>query len=243
MRPIWQIPAVAILAVTGCFTSPYEQAYRARLDAFRDAATFAVLGKDPEAFVNGRVRLRLPTQLGIPKQDAGTKFRARPPFVRQFPGFTDVREGEFMAGHARLPVVFTLGIVPTSQQRHADIEREILGQVRADATFAKAEWKRGRVVEPVAGGPATWDVLSLKGQQEFESLTAGNLEYKKWPGTCEIWVSAEPKQEFCTLFALRTPDDVADKLDVSPDELATLVARTVEILPAPDAAAPAAGGP
>jgi hypothetical protein len=231
------IVIVTAALVSGCFTSPYEPAYRARLGDFRRAAEFAVLAKDPEPFADGRVRLRLPRQLAPQQQDEGAKLRARPPFARQFPGFIDAREATFTAGNSRLPVILTLGIVPTTKQRHAEIEKDILQQVRADEAFPKADWQKGRTVEPVAGGPAIWDVLSLQGQQEFESVTAGNVEYKKWPATCEIWVSADPKQEFCTIIALRAPDDVATNLEMPPADMAALVARSVEILPPPDAPA------
>jgi hypothetical protein len=91
----------------------------------------------------------------------------------------------------------------------------------------------------VAGGPAIWDVLSLSGQQEFESTVAGNPDYKKWPGRCEIWVSADPKQEACTVLALRVPDDVANQLQVPVPEMIELVARTVEPVAAPAEEPPA----
>ena len=81
----------------------------------------------------------------------------------------------------------------------------------------------------VAGGPAVWDVLALKGKQEFESDTAGSVEFKKWDGACEIWVSADPKQEFCVVIAVRVPDDVAEALEAPPAKLAELIARTVTI--------------
>jgi hypothetical protein len=82
-------------------------------------------------------------------------------------------------------------------------------------------------------------VLSLNGQQEFESTVAGNPDYKKWAGRCEIWVSADPKQEACTVLALRVPDDVANQLQVPVSEMIELVARTVEPVAAPAEEPPA----
>jgi hypothetical protein len=55
------------------------------------------------------------------------------------------------------------------------------------------------------------------------------VEFKKWDGACEIWVSADPKQEFCVVIAVRVPDDVAGVLEAPPAKLAELIARTVTI--------------
>ncbi|MGI9178836.1 MAG: hypothetical protein ACR2IT_13390, partial [Pirellulales bacterium] len=65
-------------------------------------------------------------------------------------------------------------------------------------------------------------------------LVGGVPEYKKWAGACEIWVSADPKQEFCTVLALRVPDDIAAQLELPSEQLAELVASTVRVLPPPD---------
>ena len=72
------------------------------------------------------------------------------------------------------------------------------------------------------------------GNIAFESIVADTPEYKKWPGLCEIWVSADPKQDHCTVLALRVPDEIADTLPVQPEQLIELVARTVHAVPPPD---------
>jgi hypothetical protein len=219
----------AVSCGSGCTTRPYEQDYQQRVADFRGAAVFAPLAQDPTEFGNGRVALRLPSVLEPPKEDDGTKIRVLPPFVRQFPGFVAAYEKLIvMSNNMQLPVVLTIGAVPVAEQRFSEVESAILEQVRRDESFPKVDWERGRSVEPVAGGPAMWDVLSLSGPQEFESTLAGNVEYKRWPGRCEIWVSADPKQEVCTVLALRAPDDVADQLPVTVTELIELAARTVQ---------------
>lgn len=223
----------------GCASRPYEQDYQQRVADFRGQAVFATLATDPTEFANGRLKLRLPSILGLPQEDDGTKIRARPPFVRDFPGYAAAYEKLLTANNVQLPVVLTVGIVPAAERRHGDVERSIVEQVRGDEAFPKVDWERGKAVEPVAGGPAIWDVLSLSGQQEFESTVAGNPDYKKWPGRCEIWVSADPKQEACTVLALRVPDDVANQLQVPVPEMIELVARTVEPVAAPAEEPPA----
>lgn len=223
--------------VAGCSAGTYERDYQQRVAAFRGDAVFASLERDPAEFAAGRLRLRLPAEFGPPAEDDGTAMRVRPPFVGDFPGYAAAFEKRLTASNAELPAVLTVGVVPAAERRHAEVERAILEQVRRDESFPKADWERGRTVEPVAGGPAAWDVLALAGPQEFESVVAGNPDFKRWPGRCEIWVSADPKQEFCTVLALRVPDDVASQFPVTVPELIELVARTVE--PVAAAAEPA----
>lgn len=228
-----------VIHFAGCASRPYEQDYQQRVADFRGQAVFATLATDPTEFANGRLKLRLPSILGLPQEDDGTKIRARPPFVLDFPGYAAAYEKLLTANNVQLPVVLTVGVVPAAERRHGDVERLIVEQVRRDEAFPKVDWERGKAVEPVAGGPAIWDVLSLSGQQEFESTVAGNPDYKKWAGRCEIWVSADPKQEACTVLALRVPDDVANQLQVPVSEMIELVARTVEPVAAPAEEPPA----
>jgi hypothetical protein len=226
---------IALVCAGGCTTGEYQKEYESRIRSFRGDSIFAVLAPKPVPIgEEGRVEVRIPRQLGPQGEDNGAKIRGTPPFVRNFPGYSISYEKILSAGTPQLPVVLTLGVVPSSLKRFGEVEREILEQVRGDEAFPKAEWQKGKSIQPGAGGPASWDVLSLKGQQEFESLVGGNPEYKKWPGACEIWVSAEPKQEYCTVMALRVPDDIAAQLELPPEQLAELVASSVRILPPPD---------
>ena len=100
-----------------------------------------------------------------------------------------------------------------------------------------------RRVEPRDGGPGDWRVLTLVGPQVFESVVAGNPEYKRWDGTCEIWLSADKQQELTTVLAWRVPEKVAGSLAVPLPQLAQTVARTVAIVPAQPAADAAAPQP
>lgn len=229
---------VALMALAacagGCTSGQYGADYESRVRDFRADAVFAVLTRQPTDFADGRLRMRLPMELGPQKEDDGTKIRQKPPFVREFPGYVAAYEKILPKDNVQLPAVLTVGFVPAAERRHAAVEAAILEQVRRDESFPKVDWQRGRAVEPSAAGPAVWDVLTLNGPQEFESVVAGMPDFKKWPGLCEIWVSADPKQEFCTVLALRVPDDVEDKLLLPPEQLIELVARTVEMVPPRD---------
>lgn len=238
----WPLGAAAI--VLGCSSRPYETDYAKRLGDFRGDAVFATLAKNPTEFLDGRIRLRLPSLLEPPKEDDGTKIRAKPPFVRDFPGFVGAFEKIIPVGNEQLPAVLTIGVVPATLRRHTEVEKVILDQVRRDESFPKADWERGREVAATAGGPTTWDVLSLADLQEFEIVVGGNPEYKRVPGRCEIWVSADPRQEFCAVLAYRVPDLLAEQLPATVPQTVELVARTLAIVEPPaepagsDAAAP-----
>lgn len=224
----WQVLLTATLA--GCSAGRYEADYADRLGEFRDAAVFAALSAETTTVADGRVGLRIPVAFAPVDVDAAL---AKPPFLRKFPGYVgayDARLKKADGGEVR--PVLTLGVVRTADRRPADIEREIREQVKADIMLDAADWRRDARVEPTAGGPATWNTLSISGEQEFEAVAQGNLLPLRFPGTCEIWVSAEPKQEFCVVMAIRVPAEVAGQLGMSPAELVALVARTVEIMPA-----------
>jgi hypothetical protein len=231
----------AAVSLVGCSSRSYEADYQRRVSDFRGDSVFATLAPTPTDFLDGRVRLRLPSEHTTPNEDDGTKIRAKPPFVRDFPGYVGAFEKIVTVGNEQLPAVLTVGIVPTSLRRHAEVEKVILEQVRRDESFPKADWERGREVVATAGGPTTWDVLSLAGSQEFEIVVGGNPDYKKLPGRCEIWVSADPRQEFCTVVAYRVPDPLADQLPTGVPQTVELVARSVAIVDPP--ADPAADDP
>jgi hypothetical protein len=231
----------AAVGLVGCSSRSYEADYQRRVSDFRGDSVFATLAPTPTDVLDGRVRLRLPSEHTTPKEDDGTKIRAKPPFVRDFPGYVGAFEKIFTVGNEQLPAVLTVGVVPTSLRRHAEVEKVILEQVRRDESFPKADWERGREVVATAGGPTTWDVLSLAGSQEFEIVVGGNPDYKKLPGRCEIWVSADPRQEFCTVVAYRVPDPLADQLPTGVPQTVELVARSLAIVDPP--ADPAADDP
>lgn len=224
----WHVLLAVMLA--GCSAGRYEADYASRLGGFRDAAVFAALATEATTIADGRVALRLPATFAAVDLDAAL---AKPPFLRKFPGYAgayDARLKKADGGEVR--PVLTLGVVRSADRRLADVEREIREQVKADIMLDAADWRREAKVEPSAGGPAIWNTLSISGEQEFEAVAQGSLLPLKFAGTCEIWVSAEPKQEFCVVMALRVPAEVAEQLGMSPAELAALVARTVAIMPA-----------
>jgi hypothetical protein len=80
----------------------------------------------------------------------------------------------------------------------------------------------------------------------FEGVVAGNVEFKRWEGSCEIWLSADPDEAVRTLLVWRLPQQVAEGLPMPLERLAEVVARTVKAepveAPADDEGSPAASG-
>jgi hypothetical protein len=246
MRPF--LISLAVLA-TGCSTGRYDADYAKALSAYRDAAPFAVLQPQPVAFASSRVSMRLPrgfTEVvdGPPLVEGGPPVkpdpsRLRPPFLAELPGYQATHEQRFATDGAELQAAVAVGVLPASAGRAA-IEKTLLEQARADESFkGDSQGWADRPVEPRDGGPRDWRVLTLVGPQVFESVVAGNPEYKRWDGTCEIWLSADPQQELITVLAWRVPEKAAGSLPVPLSQLAETVARTVAIGPAP--AVPADG--
>jgi len=234
VRPV---VAVVILAVSGCSLGDYETEAAKGLAAYRAAAELAPLLPEPTTVLDGRVALRLPRQLTTTVDEAADASRRVPPFVKEFPGHAATYE--MRVGPTKLPVSLAMGCVTGSPARAADVERRILQQVRADAELdaAKVDWQRGRMVPAVGGEETTWDVLVVDGPQAFEIDDSGIMNRKTLPGSCRIWVSADPKQAVCTILAWRLPTEVIDRLEVPLDDLTALVARTVTIRPEDAAAA------
>ena len=120
---------------------------------------------------------------------------------------------------------------------------DILEQVRKEESFGAAQWTKTREETDFTGAAKRWDVLELKGPQDFLCEVGGKKEReakKEIPAVCEIWVSAEPRQDVCTILVWRVPDQAADKFPLA--ELAPLTARTL-VVEAPQEAAAAEPAP
>jgi hypothetical protein len=247
-----RLRGLAAILIAGCSATRYDADYAKRIETYRSEAPFAYLQPTPES-VAGRLELRLPRDFaavprrgeqldqttGEQKDQPTDPSRLRPPFVDQFPGYADTFERRLTADNAEYAASVAIGIVPGDGKQVAAIEAAILSQVQADDAFkGGGEAWESRAIAPIAGGPATWRVLSLRGPQIFEGIVATMVEFKRQPGLCEVWLSADPDQERTAVIAWRCPDAIAGSLDTPLSQLAELVARTVTIpveVPAQDA--------
>jgi hypothetical protein len=220
----------AVASLVGCSSSGYDKDLAARIDAYRSAAEFSALNTEPTPLAGGRVLVRAPRLFTAQFDDPEKEDRATPPFLRDYPGFQRAFEAQLDVPNAKLPAVLTVGIVPSAERSRDDIEADVLRQVRGEESFRGASWQKGRELPDVAGVTRKWDVLTLKGGQLFDRIIAENTESKRSDGTSQIWVSADPGQEFCTVLAWRVPEEVATAVKL--DDLAPLVARTNQIVPA-----------
>ena len=238
----WRAMLVCLLA--GCGSGRYDKAFEERLGVYRDEASLAALQRSPITIGEAkRVRMRVPNQFDQLTGEGAAE--ARPSFLEDFPGFAQAYTsgtGLTVRGEEVTPML-TVGVQPTARGQSDVVRTAILAQVRADDALETKDWEP-RTVAAVAGGLRAWQRLVAKGGQFFDSVKAGNQEWKKWPGLAEIWVSAEPEQEFCVVFALRVPEEAAVLLAPPLSEMAELIARTVEIVPQePGAAAAPADNP
>ncbi len=238
-RSVLWLGWLVVLPLHGCSSGSYDRDYAERMERYRSDAEFAALAAEPTAFAAGRVTMRLPAAFTPIEAEAAFP---KPPFIADFPGFEAAFETKLRKkdGNEIRPVL-TVGVVPAAEKRHPEVEKRLQEQAKNDVALDKAEWQRGRQLQPTGSGPALWDALTLDGEQQFETGSNGLLLPLASPASCEIWVSGDPKQEFATVLALRVPAEVADQLPLPPPQLLELVARTVEIVPAaeppPDAAA------
>ncbi len=234
------------LLLGGCFSRGYETGYSAAVEKYRTASEYARLQPQPVALAGDRVKLRYPrfftTQIDPGKDDGET---AIPSFLRDVPGVKVAVKVAYetlidMNG-AKIPVVLTLGVVDASEKSREEIEADILEQVRKEESFGAAQWTKTREETDFTGAVKRWDVLELKGPQKFLCEVAGKREPKgDIPAVCEIWVSAEPRQDVCTILVWRVPDQAADTFPLA--ELAPLTARTL-VVEAPQEAAAAEPAP
>lgn len=239
--------AATATSFAGCSSSAYDKDLAERVAAYRTAAEFSPLNADPAPLAGGRVLIRVPRLFReeiekpeqpdqIPVERKPQIDRATPPFVRDFPGFARAYEVQLDVPGAKMPAVLTVGVVPSAERSREDVEGRLLEQVREVKAFAGASWQKGREITDVKGATRKWDVLTLKGPQAFDRIAANKVQSKSEVGTCEIWVSADAGQEFCTVLCWRFPDQCAPAVKL--DELAPLVARAVQIAPAQPPATP-----
>jgi len=234
----------ASLLLGGCFSRGYETGYSAAVEKYRTASEYARLQPEPVSLSGDTVKLRYP-RFFTSQIDRGNENEsaALPSFLSDFPGLKVAYETLIDVNGTKMPVVLTLGVVPAGEKSREEIEADILQQVRKEKSFGAAQWAKAREETDFTGAVRRWDVLELKGPQEFLCEVGGKKEREpkaEIPAVCEIWVSAEPRQEFSTILVWRVPDPVAEKFPLA--ELAPLTARTL-VVEAPQEAAAAEPAP
>lgn len=234
---------VLLPLVTGCGVSSYDADYKARVAAFLGEAAFAELDPAPREFADGRVRVHLPIKFEPVDEESRPTSLA---FLRNLEEATAFNTTLFNATKLERRPVVAVAAVPTSRRRPDDLKREISEWIEQDGAFRGRTWER-RKVEAAHGGPAEWDVLSLDGEQGFEATTLEARNEKGEPmivdqvlkGSGAVWLSAAADREYCVIFSIRMPDEVADQFQTPPATLAELMARRVEIVAPPGADEPA----
>lgn len=224
------VAAVMSALAAGCSASRYDADYTARIATFRADAEFADLDDAPRELADGRVLVRLPLKFEVAADESRVPSLL---FLRGLPEASVFNASLFGPNNQERKPVIVTAAVPVTRRRPDDLKREIAGWIGDDGAFKIGKWER-RTVTPTKNGPAEWDVLGLNGQQLFEAADGTNeLGDRTLEGTGELWVSAAADRDYCVLVCVRIPNDVAGQLRTTAAELASLMARRVEILPPP----------
>jgi hypothetical protein len=230
------LAVTAVVAAGGCSSGRYDTDFAASGERHRMAAAFQRLHAEAKDVGDGRVLLRVP-KLFTEEDAKGEKSWAKPPFLKDLPGFRTAFGTQIEAGGAKLPVSLSVGVLADDQFAPEDTKRAILNAVKKEPAFAKAAWAVPDGIVP-PDGQLPWAVLDLPGPQPFERIVAGNPEDKATDGTTQIWVAAHPAQKVSAVLVWRLPAELAGQVPLA--ELAGLVARTVVTKPVLEpAAAPA----
>lgn len=236
-RAVALTAAGCLLTATGCLSGSYDTAHTQSLSRYRDAGDFQRLHPEPKPLAGGRLRLRVPK---IFTKESPEK----PSVLDDLPGYCGTVQELLDAGDgAKMPASLSIWAPVDDASGLEDVKKRILTKIQTqkDPGFANPSW--ANVDEP-RGGPSSWAVMTLQGQQPFDRLAAGEQagkETKSTEGATRIWVAADPATKVCAVLMWRVPQELAGKVPL--DDLTSLVARTVEMKPAEQQAAPADAAP
>lgn len=225
---------IGLLAVPGCLSGSYDEAHGKSLSRYREAGDFQKLHREPKSLADGRLVVRVPKLF--------TKEVAeQPPLLGDLAGFCVTLQELLDAGGngEKMPAALSIWAPLDDASGLDDVKKRITDAVKAhkDPAFGVAAWS---TVDMPQGGPSSWAVMTVEGQQPFDRFAAGDKglrETKSTDGTTKIWVAADPAGRVCAVLMWRVPKELAASCPL--DDLAPLVARTVSMKPAAPQAAPA----
>lgn len=235
VRVLGLAAAACLPLAAGCLSGSYDAAHTQSLGRYRDAGDLQRLHPEPRSLADGRLRLRVPKIFTTEKTD-------KPPLLGDLPGYRVTVQELLDAGDgAKMPATLSIWAAVDEASGLDDTKKQILTKIQAqkDPAFANPSWS---TVDESRGGPSSWAVMTLQGQQPFDRLAAGEQaakETKSTDGTTRIWVAADPASKVCTVLMWRVPRELAGQVD----DFVPLVARTVEMKAAEQPAAPADAAP
>ena len=224
MRRAMHVVAIGLFAASGCMSGSYDEAFRGSMARYRQESEFQRLHREPKSLAGNRLLLRVP-KLFTDEDATGDKERSKPPFLQDFPGFAVAYQVLLEADGAQLPAVLSVGAVTDKESGLDDLKKRILNQVQKEASFAKAAWAVAEG-QAAADGQTQWSILKLVGPQPFDRVNQGVTESKNSDGDTQIWVASNPDAKVSAVLVWRVPNELAAAVPL--DDLAGLVARTVE---------------
>lgn len=228
--------AAGLITLTGCLSGSYDAAHTASLARYREAGDFQRLHAEPKPLAGGRLRMRVPKLFTKEVTD-------KPELLADLPGFAvTLQEALPLGDGGKMTAALSVWAPVDDASGLEEVKKKIVTaiQQQKDPGFKNASWAN---VDEARGGPSSWSVMSLDGQQPFERFGAGEQgvrEIKSTDGTTRIWVAADPTNKVCAVLMWRVPQELSATIPV--DDVASLVARTIEMKPAEQPAPPAADG-
>jgi hypothetical protein len=224
-----------LLAASGCLSGSYDEDFERSVQRYRQDGEFQQLHREPKSLAGNRLLIRVP-KLFKSEDETGEK-RSKPPFVSDFPGFCVAYEVLIAADGKEFPAGLSVGVPIDQESGLEELKKKILAQVQKEPAFAKAAWTAVNDLPP-ADGSVAWSVLKLEGQQPFECINNAVTEPLNTQGETQIWLASDPNTKVAAVLAWRVPQEIATNFPLN--ELAGLVARTVEFKAQAEAPAPAA---
>lgn len=195
--------------------------------------------REPKQFAGGRMQLRVPKLFSSEKAP-------KPAFLKDLDGFGVALEGMRAVvenNGEQMPIGLAVWALTDESSPIEEVKNKIIAMVRAQKhpAFANPQWA---TVDEPGGGPSSWAVMTLAGQQPFDRMPAGEKggrQSKNTSGKTQIWVGADPEKKVCAVLVWSVPEELSAAVPL--DDYARFVARTVTMKPGAEPAPAAADAP
>ena len=251
----WLLALTAIVTITGCGTSAYEDRHAATLTYLRHETPFRPLWEKPiDDFPSQTLSLRIPKVFRAgeanslnpqtmltpdPRNDKEVvdPYRVQPPFLklpghqRTYEGFTQVRGTQSLDMITKPFYLYIALAGSTSKDKKPLSAQEIEKQIRDKLVkqFGKKDVTQWETVDPLPptpdGGTMTWKRITATGEQYWVAYEDKVPRYKIYPGVDVLYLNSANDRH--VLLGWRCGTEVADAIRLK--EIAPICAGTVKV--------------
>jgi hypothetical protein len=215
-------PALLSLALlASCSSATYNEAYERRLVEFREAAAFSALERHPLRIEDLALSLRPPKGWSQARVNA-----AVPEWLPQTLKLRRVAEGTIAVGGDLYPASL---FAATRDDQPAYVERELEAAARRGqgTNQSTLRWLNPEARSTTAG-PSVWRASSFSREDTVSVSGATGTRPIAMQVHCEAWISADIDQKRCVVLVWLVPMPAAGAFELPFEDLAALVARTVD---------------